>query len=181
MLFSLFSDIWPELVSNEVGVDEIKIFMISWSFLLVYIYFLFMLLSIARAQFSFLVYPDRIRVQNNKKVTDIPFDRIGKINIVMPNVPRLSDFSKRSSWNVKERRAFFLSQFGIRYIKVGDTFPSTPKDERTIGAVTVQCADLRWPKKGYCFFVNNSQQFYTSLQKALKRYKAIESVRVKSL
>jgi len=175
-LFSVFSDIWPELVSNEVGVDEIKIFMTSLSLLLVFIYLFFLTLSIARAQFSFLIYPDRIRVQNNKKVADIPFDRIGKINILS-----LSDFSKRSSWNVKERLAFFLSYCGKRYINVGDLTNSSPKDKRTIGIVTVQCAGLRWPKKGYRFFVNDSQQFYTSLQKALNRYKAIESAQVKSL
>jgi class 3 adenylate cyclase len=115
-------------------------------------------------RWSFLVYPDRVRLRSKRRTVDIPFDQITKIEVITyrnrptPSVVWLKLKRSFNPWYPK----FGMGQAGVLY------------GVREI--IRIDCA-TGW-KKGYTLDVENPRAFLVTLNRALARHGAICKARL---
>lgn len=110
---------------------------------------------------SFLVYPDRIRVRGRRRCVDIPFQQIASMELVS---------SKEFTWDgfCKELAAVAHP----RYPKLGAGQFLKVKGLRRI--IKVTCKPNGW-KRGYYLDMSDPGPFFNTLTRAVERYRAIHS------
>jgi class 3 adenylate cyclase len=125
---------------------------------------MFVAMALQASRWSFLVYPDRIRIRSKRKVIDIPFEQITNIHVIAyrhkPTPPVLWTKIKLN--------------FDLRYPKygVGQAF-GVLRGLREF--VRVDCRH-GW-RKGYCLDIEEPRPFLTTLDRALERYRAMHQPR----
>jgi class 3 adenylate cyclase len=127
------------------------------SFLIVFGGFVFL-----TTRWSFLVYPDRIRIRSKTRVINIPFERITGVQVI--------SFRHRPTPRViwAELRIFF----DPRYPKYGLGQIRVLRGIREI--IRVDCAHQKW-KKGYYLDMDEPRPFLQTLNRALQRYRLIRT------
>jgi hypothetical protein len=115
-------------------------------------------------RWSFLVYPDRVRLRSARRTIDIHFDQITKIEVISyRNWP-----TPRVIW-LKLKRSF-----NPWYPKFGMGQAGVLSGVREI--IRIDCA-TGW-RKGYSLDVEDPQVFLATLNRSLERYRAIRKARL---
>ncbi len=127
------------------------------SFLIVFGGFVFL-----TTRWSFLVYPDRIRIRSKTRVINIPFERITGVQVI--------SFRHRPTPQVlwTELRIFF----DPRYPKYGLGQIRVLRGIREI--IRVDCTHQNW-RKGYYLDMDDPRSFLQTLNRALQRYRLIRT------
>jgi class 3 adenylate cyclase len=112
-------------------------------------------------RWSFLIYQDRIRIRSKRRIVDIPFERITGIQIVSSR-----GWAPRAHWT------FFRSWLDPRYPKYGWGQVRVMGGLREI--IRINCAHGKW-RKGYHLDMEEPQSFLLTLNRALQRYRVIQS------
>jgi hypothetical protein len=160
------------------GTSSVSIIALCWIFRLLKIeYNLLELAAIAVAEFlvlfgvlafqfnrwSFLVYPDRIRIRSKRRTVDIPFERITGVRVV----------SSRG-WGPRAYWTFFRTWPNPWYPKYGWGQVRVMGGLREI--IRLDCAS-RW-RKGYFLDMENPRAFLLTLNRSLERDRAIRDARL---
>jgi class 3 adenylate cyclase len=132
------------------------------SFLFCLVYLLVLIFSARR--WSFLVYPDRVRLRSKRRTVDIPFDQITKVeatsyrNLPTPSVIWRKLKRSFNPWYPK----FGMGQAGVLF------------GHREI--VRIDCAN-GW-RKGYTLDLENPRVFVATLNRSLDHHRAIRKARL---
>ena len=113
-------------------------------------------------RWSFLVYPDRIRIRGKRRAIDIPFERITGVQVI--------SYEHRPTLGVLWTEAKIY--FDPRYPKYGIGQISVLRGIREI--IRIDCAHQNW-KKGYYLDMDEPRPFLRTLDRGLKRYRLIQS------
>jgi hypothetical protein len=113
-------------------------------------------------RWSFLVYPDRIRIRGKRRAIDIPFERITGVHVI--------SYAHRPTPGVLWTEAKIY--FDPRYPKYGLGQIRVLRGIREI--IRVDCAHRNW-RKGYYLDMDQPRAFLRTLNRALQRYRAIHS------
>jgi adenylate cyclase len=113
-------------------------------------------------RWSFLVYPDRIRIRSKRRAIDIPFERIAGVQMI--------SYAHRPTLGVLWTEAKIY--FDPRYPKYGIGQVRVLRGIREI--IRVDCAHHKW-RKGYHLDMDEPRSFLQTLDRALQRYRVIES------
>jgi class 3 adenylate cyclase len=109
-------------------------------------------------RWSFLVYPDRIRIRSKRRAVDIPFERITGVQVI--------SYAHRPTPGVLWTEAKIY--FDPRYPKYGIGQVRVLRGIREI--IRIDCAHEKW-KKGYHLDMEEPRSFLQTLNRALKRYR----------
>jgi class 3 adenylate cyclase len=113
-------------------------------------------------RWSFLVYPDRIRIRGKRRAIDIPFERITGVEV--------SSYEHRPTPGVLWTEAKIY--FDPRYPKYGIGQVRVLRGIRQI--IRVDCAHQGW-RKGYYLDMDEPRSFLQTLDRARQRYRLIHS------
>jgi hypothetical protein len=113
-------------------------------------------------RWSFLVYPDRIRIRGKRRAIDIPFERITGVQVI--------SYEHRPTLAVLWTEAKIY--FDPRYPKYGIGQIRVLRGIRQI--IRIDCAHQNW-KKGYYLDMDEPRSFLQTLDRGLKRYRLMQS------
>jgi len=113
-------------------------------------------------RWSFLVYPDRIRIRGKRRAIDIPFERTTGVQVI--------SYVHRPTLGVLWTEAKIY--FDPRYPKYGIGQVRVLRGIREI--IRVDCAHQKW-RKGYYLDMDDPRPFHQTLDRALQRYRLIQS------
>jgi class 3 adenylate cyclase len=114
-------------------------------------------------RWSFLVYPDRIRIRSKRRIVDIPFERITGVRVV----------SSRG-WGPRAYWTFFRTWPNPWYPKYGWGQVRVMGGLREV--IRIDCAS-RW-RKGYFLDMENPRAFLVSLNRSLEHNRVIREARL---
>jgi class 3 adenylate cyclase len=123
---------------------------------------IFLIMAFMAKRWSFLVYPDRIRVRSKRRVIDIPFERITNVQVISYRhrpTPRVA-------WNK------LRLNFNPRYPKYG-VGQSLGVLRGIREYIRVDCVHHKW-RKGYYLDMDEPRSFLLTLNRALQRYRLIQ-------
>lgn len=113
-------------------------------------------------KWSFVVYPDKIRVQGRRRSIDIPFDQIESVELVSYRISY--------GWGFLARQWKDLTiALHPRYPKLGEAQATKLTGMRQV--LKVNCTGLGW-RRGYYLDVEQPERFLETLTRALERYRA---------
>lgn len=112
-------------------------------------------------RWSFLVYPDRIRIRSKRRIVDIPFERITGVQVVSSR-----GWAPRAHWT------FFRTWLDPRYPKYGWGQVRVMGGLREI--IRINCAHGKW-RKGYHLDMEEPRSFLQTLNRALQRHRLIRA------
>lgn len=116
-------------------------------------------------RWSFLVYPDRIRLRSKRRIVEIPFERITGVQVI--------SYRHRPTPGVLWTK--LRLNFDPRYPKYGLGQIRVVRGIREI--IRVDCAGQK-SGKGYYLDMDEPQPFLLTLNRALQRYRLIQSPQV---
>ena len=114
-------------------------------------------------RWSFLVYPDRIRIRSKRRVIDIPFERITKVHVISYRhrpTPRVMWTKLKLNFNP------WYPKYGV-----GQALGVL---RGTREFIRIDCVHQKW-KKGYYLDMEEPRSFLLTLNRALQRYRLIQS------
>jgi class 3 adenylate cyclase len=125
------------------------------------------LLAFWSKRWSFLVYPDRIRIRSKRRAVDIPFEGITGVRVI--------SYQHRPTPGVlwTELKIYY----DPRYSKFGMGQMQVLRGVREI--IRIECAHHKW-RKGYYLDMEEPRPFLQTLERALNRYRSIRSSKVAS-
>ena len=121
----------------------------------------FVLLAYWSKRWSFLVYPDRIKLTSKRRSLDIRFDRIIGVEVISYNPLQV-----RGWWNqLKGYCDPLYPMYGIGQIHLM---------RRASEILRVECPHRGW-RKGYYLNLEDPRRFLQTLNRALQRYRRVQS------
>jgi hypothetical protein len=119
----------------------------------------------AARRWSFMVYPDRVRILSKRRTIDIPFDRIAEVRII--SYLHKSLFGPVSIWRrIRANGNPLYPRFGFGQSGVLQGFRQVIRIESPHG----------W-RRGYTLNMENPGAFAATLNRALERHRAIRGAR----
>jgi hypothetical protein len=125
------------------------------------------LLIFSARRWSFLVYPDRVRLRSKRRTIDLPFDQITKVEV--------TSYRNRPTPSVIWRK--LKRSFNPWYPKFGMGQAGVMSGVREI--IRIDCAS-GW-RKGYTLDVENPRVFLVTLNRSLERHRAIRKARLSAM
>jgi hypothetical protein len=121
--------------------------------------------ALKATRWSFLVYPDRVRIRSKRKIVDIPFEQVSKVEVIAYR----NALTPRVLWTKLKLN------FDLRYPKYGvGQALGVLRGLREF--VRIDCGHRNW-KKGYCLDMETPRPFIKTLNRALERYRAIHQAK----